>query len=188
MILTKDMLKEMIVEEWVKVDKKKSKSTRERKRQIFPGYEEIDKLSYGITEIEEDEDDIDDQEELEEKREKKKNCTPGNPYFDKKGRFTNPNKEGGSWSIANKSSKSGCKKGKARRPSGRQEKFTKLPCGRLDVDSPNKKAPNKCKGLDEQDHPSEIAVDVPHDLYAASKKIQNKQHLINKLKKNGKEW
>jgi len=82
---------------------------------------------------------------LDEKKGKKKNCTPGNPYKDKRGRFVNPDDEGGSWSIGNKSKKKDCKKGKARRPRGKKELFAKLPCGRLDVDSAKVKAKYKCK-------------------------------------------
>ena len=117
-------------------DTSRDESDTERKRRIFQ-HDDLDKLARGI--VEEDE-------ELEEKKEKKKNCSKGNPYHDSKGRLSSPESSGGSWSVANKSSKSGCKRGKAKRPSGRQERFTKLPCGRLDVDSPNKKAKNKCKG------------------------------------------
>lgn len=181
------------------VNKTKGKTDRENKEHAFPGYADLHRLGVGII--------SDDQGvELDEENEKKKNCTKGSPYHDNKGRFVNPDKEGGSWSVANKSGKTGCKKGKARRPSGRQEKFTKLPCGRLDVDNPNRKAKNLCKGgkveevsgwedkykvfvdgiiegtvEEEEFNISDEHIVLPHDPYEQAKKQQELEVIIKKL-------
>jgi hypothetical protein len=192
----------------------------ERQEEIFVGITPLRQLSVGIAEdlllgAAEDEDELtaadeidwfgddhleEDEEEIEEAKEKKKNCEKGNPYHDKDGRFVDPNKEGGSWSIANKSSKGGCKRGKARRPSGRQERWRELPCGLVDVDNPNVKAKNKCKGgvvtegkmlweqkyqsfVEEQDSIHDEKVDVPTDPYEFAKLQQKNQVIIRSLKK-----
>jgi hypothetical protein len=169
----------------------------EKRERIFPGSDDSRKLAVGITETEEEE------EELEEKKEKKKNCSAGSPYHGKDGRFVNPDKEGGSWSVANKSNKTDCKKGKSRRPSGRQERFTKLPCGRKDVDNPNVKAKNLCKGnpkesknwedryslfLEGVDNSDALAASkehiiLPEDPYEQAKVQQKLEVIIKKLKK-----
>ncbi|MBT5653873.1 MAG: hypothetical protein HOI80_00025 [Alphaproteobacteria bacterium] len=181
----------------------------EKRERLFPGSDDGRKLAMGITETDEEDEEIDyhtidePEEELEEKKEKKKNCSPGNPYHNSKGEWTSPEGTAGSWSIANKSKKSGCKKGKARRPSGKKERFVKLPCGRLQIDNPNKKAKNKCKGgtnegksweekfnlfvegVDKVDAlaASSEHIILPQDPYEQSKKQQKLEALIKKLKR-----
>jgi hypothetical protein len=176
-------------------------SDRDRKESLFPGWEIFKQASNGIMESEE--------ELEEEKKEKKKFCTKGAPYHGKDGRFVDPNKEPGSVSIGNKSKKTGCKKGKAKRPAAnRGEQWTSIPCGRADVDSPNKKAKHKCKGgLNEDDgwegkykefvaeteyhslgKESDEAVKVDLDSkYRIAKEFQEKQFLIKRLKLKIKE-
>jgi hypothetical protein len=176
-------------------------SDRDRKEFLFPGWEVFKQTSNGIMESEE--------ELEEEKKEKKKFCVAGAPYHGKDGRFVDPNKEAGSVSSGNKSKKTGCNRGKAKRPAAnRGEQWTKKECGREDVDSPNKKAKYKCKGglsenegweekykefvaeaeSDELGKASDEAVRVDlDDKYEIAKEFQEKQFLIKQLKQNIKD-
>jgi hypothetical protein len=93
---------------------------------VLPGYDDLKKLSMGITE---------------KKKEKKEVefCEPGNPYFDKRGRFTNPKKAPGSMSSGywdqDKGRPGGCRRGKmARKASNKTTQITRHPCGRKNKD------------------------------------------------------
>jgi len=63
---------------------------------------------------------------------KKKNCIPGAVFHDEDGKFTDPTKEKGSWSIAvDGPHSSDCKSGQGRRnSSNRSVQFTRRRCGR----------------------------------------------------------
>jgi hypothetical protein len=202
-------LKSNTLKKLKKVNKFRDETPSEKRERIFPGSDDARKLAMGITETDEDDEGIDyhkieePEEELEEKKEKKKNCSAGNPYHNSKGEWASPEGTAGSWSIANKSKKTNCKKGKARRPSGKKERFTKLPCGRADVDTPNKKAKNLCKGnpkesknwedsynifLEGIDNSDALAASkehiiLPDDPYEQAKVQQKLEVIIKKLKK-----
>jgi hypothetical protein len=85
----------------------------------IPGKDELDTLSHGITEKEEE-----------------TNCSVGNPHHHgsgpagKAGQFASK-EDAGSWSLAYHSEKSGCKKGKLKKLGGGRTQWTKAGrCGR----------------------------------------------------------
>lgn len=205
-IIIDEINKVKVDPKWIKL-KKDKESPRKRRDDLFDGHDELTQLAHGIYQENEE-----DECELEEEKEKTPGCTSGNPHHDKKGRFVDPNKEGGSWSLANKSQKSGCQRGKARRPSGRKQLFQSIPCGRVDVDDPNVKAKQKCKdkknkkikehrgwqesyklfvesveghhviGEEEEFKASEEHVVVPSSSYEFSKEKQELESAIKRLK------
>jgi hypothetical protein len=73
------------------------------------------------------------------KKKEKKNCSPGNSWHDKNGRWTDK-KNAASFSLQFMPGGKDCRGGVARMPG---QKFTKLPCGRQSKHS-KKKAPHKC--------------------------------------------
>ena len=79
------------------------------------------------------------------KKKEKKNCTPGNPYHNEDGEFTDSGVKG-SWSISNPDNKKDCDYGKLKTTGrGKGKQWTKQPCGRKDIDTPNVKAKYRCK-------------------------------------------
>lgn len=95
-------------------------SKNERKEAIFPGYETLRQLSKGIAE----------------KKSKTPLCADGhNPYHSKDGRFSQGDDDG-SWSsgmsdyAARRQKTEKCARGQSARK-GKQQRFTKIPCGRL---------------------------------------------------------
>lgn len=70
---------------------------------------------------------------MSEAEKKKPHCHPGNPYHDQKGRFTDPKKDKGSYSVpsADSDSPPDCQYGQRRRSSAtKSTQATKRPCGR----------------------------------------------------------
>jgi hypothetical protein len=117
------------------VDRDKEETERERKDRLFPGYDDLKRLTIGITEEEQD---------IEEKKDKKKkkHCSKGNVWHDKKTGKLTDKKGAGSFSLQWKSKgKKNCKGGVARVDKG-SERFVSIPCGRKT--EKGGKAPNKC--------------------------------------------
>ena len=96
--------------------------------------------------------------------EKKPNCSPGNAYHDQDGKWTDPSKDKGSWSIQKDGPHgSDCMSGQGRRTSAnRSVSWTKRECGR--GPGGKGKAPFKCKDGTRSHTPShELDEDRLHD-------------------------
>ena len=125
--ISKERLKILIKEE-IKRLKNKQKHLYEQVYDeldidVLTGYDELKKLSKGMLE----------------KKKEVQFCEPGNPFFDKKGRFTSPNKSAGSMSSGywdqDKGRPGGCRRGKmARKSANKSTQITKHPCGRKNKD------------------------------------------------------
>jgi len=77
--------------------------------------------------------------DLIEKKDKKKNCTKGNPFHSKSGTWSSKS-DAASWSI--RTGGTDCEHGQLRQ---NPRRWLKRDCGRKHKDSPNIKAPYKCK-------------------------------------------
>ena len=99
------------------------------------------------------------EQELAEVRKRKPQCSPGNPYRSQLGRFTDPEKDRGSFSLKkDQPYDHECRSGVARRPSSsRHQVTTKLPCGR--GPDGRGKAHYKCKDGTRSHTPSPITED-----------------------------
>lgn len=100
-----------------------SRKKRELKRKTWPGKEDLDKLANGV--VEEDKLTV-----PEAKKEKKKNCGPGNPRHDKKGRFSSK-EDNTSWGLGGYGRSDGkCQSGKSQmKPGSNRRYITKHSCG-----------------------------------------------------------
>mgnify|MGYP003317473951 CR=1 FL=1 len=124
----------------VKVRKKRlcEYKTQKEMDELFPGWEEMSRLSHGLME----------EDELTEK-EKKRNCQKGNPLRDEEGRLSSK-EDNTSWTVSNPTGKSNCSWGQSRMDKGsnkrkitRKDKRTKR-CGR-DKPKGTSKSRYRCK-------------------------------------------
>jgi len=98
----------------IRVKIRKSQAIEEKTQKeldaVYPGYEELRKLSNGVTET------------LDEKKKKQKNCVSGNPnHSGKTGKFTSRS-DASSWSLHNDDGNSDCTWGQSRSAVGTNQR------------------------------------------------------------------
>jgi len=155
----------------------------DREDQQLKGFEELfHELGY------------DEQVEIEEEKEKKKRaaCLAGNPYHDKKGKFVNPYKAPGSWSIAaddrnkRKAKSTNCDRGQMRRANSNRS-MTMVKTGACGRKSRKKGDYIRCYDNRRAVPEGVGSVGVPTsedgsvDLYQVSKALKSKKDRIEKL-------
>ena len=124
----------------VKVKKPKRKTPEKEVDSLFPGREELRKLSLGMMEeMEWEEGEVDEAKKIKPQR------IAGNRHHDADGRFSEPDKASsesiGFWETPDE----GTIQGKWRRSGrGREKRWRTVPCGRLTKDG-SKKAKDRCK-------------------------------------------